>query len=92
MSHAISDSQDLHTQPVYRFGTFLGVYTPSILTILGVMMYLRFFPYPPLESSPALRGKDLMPEYFSANVDPMRFNESDRAEKQSLDITEKSQV
>ena len=28
------------TQP--RFGTFLGVYTPSVLTILGVMMYLRF--------------------------------------------------
>tara|TARA_B100000609_G_scaffold199535_2_gene203875 strand:- start:3661 stop:5976 length:2316 start_codon:yes stop_codon:yes gene_type:complete len=25
-----------------RFGTFLGVFTPSILTILGVMMYLRF--------------------------------------------------
>ena len=29
------------TQPV-KFGTFLGVYTPSVLTILGVMMYLRF--------------------------------------------------
>ncbi len=25
-----------------KFGTFLGVYTPSLLTILGVMMYLRF--------------------------------------------------
>jgi len=25
-----------------RFGTFLGVFTPSVLTILGVMMYLRF--------------------------------------------------
>ncbi|RMH55312.1 MAG: Na-K-Cl cotransporter [Candidatus Hydrogenedentota bacterium] len=25
-----------------RFGTFQGVYTPSILTILGVIMYLRF--------------------------------------------------
>ncbi len=25
-----------------RFSTFLGVYTPSVLTILGVMMYLRF--------------------------------------------------
>jgi len=24
------------------FGTFLGVYTPSVLTILGVIMYLRF--------------------------------------------------
>ncbi|MFC1838865.1 amino acid permease [Thermodesulfobacteriota bacterium] len=29
-------------QSVRRFGTFLGVYTPSVLTILGVMMYLRF--------------------------------------------------
>ncbi len=26
----------------YGFGTFKGVYTPSILTILGVIMYLRF--------------------------------------------------
>ena len=26
----------------YKFGTFKGVYTPSILTILGVIMYLRF--------------------------------------------------
>lgn len=25
-----------------RFGTFAGVYTPSVLTILGVIMYLRF--------------------------------------------------
>ncbi len=25
-----------------KFGTFLGVYVPSVLTILGVMMYLRF--------------------------------------------------
>ncbi len=29
-------------EPIARFGTFLGVYTPSVLTILGVMMYLRF--------------------------------------------------
>jgi amino acid transporter len=28
--------------PARKFGTFLGVYTPSVLTILGVMMYLRF--------------------------------------------------
>jgi amino acid transporter len=28
--------------PAKKFGTFLGVYTPSVLTILGVMMYLRF--------------------------------------------------
>jgi amino acid permease len=26
----------------YSFGTFKGVYTPSLLTILGVIMYLRF--------------------------------------------------
>jgi amino acid transporter len=32
----------LVTQPVKKFGTFLGVFTPSVLTILGVMMYLRF--------------------------------------------------
>lgn len=25
-----------------KFGTFLGVYTPSVLTILGLIMYLRF--------------------------------------------------
>ena len=25
-----------------KFGTFLGVFVPSVLTILGVMMYLRF--------------------------------------------------
>ncbi len=29
-------------QPAHRFGTFLGVYTPSVLTILGLIMYLRF--------------------------------------------------
>ena len=26
----------------YDFGTFQGVFTPSILTIIGVVMYLRF--------------------------------------------------
>ena len=26
----------------HKFGTFLGVYLPSILTILGLVMYLRF--------------------------------------------------
>ena len=26
----------------YAFGTFKGVYTPSVLTIFGVIMYLRF--------------------------------------------------
>ena len=27
---------------VKKFGTFGGVFTPSILTILGVIMYMRF--------------------------------------------------
>jgi amino acid transporter len=30
------------SSPVRKFGTFLGVYTPSVLTILGLIMYLRF--------------------------------------------------
>ena len=30
------------TQSGYAFGTFKGVFTPSILTIFGVIMYLRF--------------------------------------------------
>ncbi len=30
------------SQKGYGFGTFQGVFTPSILTILGVVMYLRF--------------------------------------------------
>jgi amino acid transporter len=29
-------------EPVQKFGTFLGVFTPSVLTILGLIMYLRF--------------------------------------------------
>ena len=29
-------------QSAEKFGTFLGVYTPSVLTILGLIMYLRF--------------------------------------------------
>ncbi len=29
-------------QAGYNFGTFKGVFTPSILTILGIVMYLRF--------------------------------------------------
>ena len=32
---------NLENKP-HKFGTFLGVYTPSILTILGLIMYLRF--------------------------------------------------
>jgi amino acid transporter len=31
-----------HQDSKYRFGAFLGVFTPSVLTILGVIMYLRF--------------------------------------------------
>ncbi len=30
------------TPPAEKFGTFLGVFTPSVLTILGLIMYLRF--------------------------------------------------
>ena len=30
------------SQNSQKFGTFLGVYTPSVLTILGLIMYLRF--------------------------------------------------
>ena len=30
------------TKEIKKFGTFLGVFTPSILTILGLVMYLRF--------------------------------------------------
>ncbi|ERN39780.1 amino acid transporter [Rubidibacter lacunae KORDI 51-2] len=36
-------TNDSATAPAtYKLGTFGGVYTPSILTILGVIMYLRF--------------------------------------------------
>ena len=35
-------TDDSAQQPVQKFGTFLGVYTPSALTILGLIMYLRF--------------------------------------------------
>ena len=33
---------ELEQRPKGNLGTFLGVYTPTILTILGVIMYLRF--------------------------------------------------
>jgi hypothetical protein len=33
---------DTATEPSQKFGTFLGVFTPSVLTILGLIMYLRF--------------------------------------------------
>jgi amino acid transporter len=47
MVPAATDSETTVTagapaQPAQRFGTFLGVYTPSALTILGLIMYLRF--------------------------------------------------
>jgi amino acid transporter len=29
-------------EPLQKFGTLLGVFTPSVLTILGLIMYLRF--------------------------------------------------
>ena len=29
-------------QAARKYGTFLGVFTPSMLTILGTIMYLRF--------------------------------------------------
>lgn len=34
------DTRRVESAP--KFGTFLGVFTPSILTILGIIMYLRF--------------------------------------------------
>ena len=37
----MSDST-VANESVRKFGTFLGVYTPSVLTILGLIMYLRF--------------------------------------------------
>lgn len=41
MSENIKD-EPIQQQPAQKFGTFLGVYTPSVLTILGLIMYLRF--------------------------------------------------
>ncbi|MBQ4819304.1 amino acid permease [Aquimarina sp. MMG016] len=35
-------SNSRSSQSTHKFGTFLGVYMPSILTILGLIMYLRF--------------------------------------------------
>ena len=32
----------MEEQESQKYGTFLGVFTPSILTILGAIMYLRF--------------------------------------------------
>jgi len=41
MSEADASPQETQ-EPIQKFGTFLGVYTPSVLTILGLVMYLRF--------------------------------------------------
>jgi len=40
MAEGQASAAECEAQP--RFGTFLGVFTPSVLTILGVIMYLRF--------------------------------------------------
>jgi amino acid transporter len=40
MNEQGSDNGQVEAIP--KFGTFLGVYTPSVLTILGLIMYLRF--------------------------------------------------
>ena len=37
MSQAVVE----HEQPATRFGTFTGVFTPTLLTILGVILYVR---------------------------------------------------
>jgi len=37
-----ADAGDRGAPAGEKFGTFLGVYTPSVLTILGLIMYLRF--------------------------------------------------
>lgn len=42
MDHPQTNLPEPHQSPTHQFGTFIGVYTPSLLTILGVMMYLRF--------------------------------------------------
>lgn len=41
MSDSTKDNNELPQSP-HMFGTFMGVFTPSLLTILGVIMYLRF--------------------------------------------------
>ncbi len=37
-----SNNKEKNTINQKKFGTFLGVFTPSVLTILGLIMYLRF--------------------------------------------------
>ncbi len=38
----MKEAQPPPSAPTQRLGTFLGVFTPTLLTILGVIMYLRF--------------------------------------------------
>ncbi|MBN1551827.1 hypothetical protein JW979_10175 [bacterium] len=42
MPEANSAELQINEPETKKLGTFLGVFTPSILTILGVIMYLRF--------------------------------------------------
>lgn len=42
MSDVLAASPSNQMPPAQKFGTFLGVFTPSVLTILGLIMYLRF--------------------------------------------------
>ena len=41
-SETTSKERPAHSSTGYSFGTFKGVFTPSLLTVLGVIMYLRF--------------------------------------------------
>ena len=41
MTNAVNNRSGDEARPA-RLGAFLGVFTPTILTILGVIMYLRF--------------------------------------------------
>ena len=40
MNEQVNDNGKIEEIP--KFGTFIGVFTPSVLTILGLIMYLRF--------------------------------------------------
>ena len=42
MAETAAPAQGPMSASAEKFGTFLGVYTPSVLTILGLIMYLRF--------------------------------------------------
>jgi amino acid transporter len=42
MTNSFTESEPVQQPPAQKFGTFLGVFTPSVLTILGLIMYLRF--------------------------------------------------